>query len=251
VKSLFQRFGRPYRPLEIPDSEPNPLPIVGLALVVFALIQYIAILIPVDLGNKEWEFTVIGRMVDNSLTPILGMALFFYGRTVILPLWRLMGIRILTWMALILAIIYALMIPLTVTDTLRLNNDLKSKILAAENQAKASQAKVREALDGATSMEELEILTNVLNLTPSMAVRKQQMPSDSFIERREWLWETIRFNQNEILNQAFTLYKHDKASLFRDAAKMLLGCLIMSALYAYFFLAYRNVRKKHRIDHEA
>ncbi len=250
MNALFKRLGRNYRPLEIPDSEPNPLPIVGMALVIFSLIQYVGILFPFDLGNVEWEFTVIGRMIDNSLTPILGMALFFFGRTVILPWWRLAGIRVLTWLALILAIVYAALIPLTVTDTLRLNTEMKSKIIAAENESKSSLAKVREALDGATTMEELTILTNVLNLTPSMAVRQEQMPADSFIERREWLWETIRFNQKEMLNQAFAFYKSDKVTLIKDAARMLLGSVIMSGLYAYFFIAYRNVRKKHRQDDE-
>lgn len=247
MKGFFRKLQQVYRPLEIPASEPNPLPIVGAVLVFFSLTQYAYILFPLQPGNIDWEFQVIGQLVDNALTPVLGIALFMYGRTVELPLWRLHGMRILTWLSLILAILYVAIIPLAVADTFRLNTRLNSQMSAAHNQAESQQGKVRNALDNATSMEELQILITVLNLTPSMAQRDREVPDDSFIERRDWLWETIRANQNRMIEEATELYHANKTALFKTAAKIGVGAGFMCLLYLYFFFAFRNVRRQHRL----
>ncbi|MEM9227230.1 MAG: HpsJ family protein, partial [Verrucomicrobiota bacterium] len=244
--AFLRKWTQVYRPVEVPNQEPNPLPLVGVALVIYGLIQFVGILIPFDLGNPEWELTVIGQLVDNALTPLLGMALFFFGRTVELPYWRLIGTRLLGWLSLLLALLYLAILPLAVNDTLRVSRELNNKMHNATQVSEREQTKVREALDSASTMQELDILVTVLNMTPSMAQRREQMPEDSFAERREWLWETIRFNQRIMLDEAFKLFRQDKARLMKDAIRIGIGSVLMILLYGYFFYAFRSARGKHR-----
>ncbi len=245
MKALTERLKKFYRPLEIQETEPNPLPIVGAALVIFALFQYAYIIYPLQPGNADWEFLVIGALVDNAFTPILGIALFLFGVSMEMPLWRLVGARILTWLSLVLALVYILLIPLGINDARRLSNIMNGQMATAENISMSQRQKVNQALDSATSMQELEVLTTVLNLTPSMEQRDKQMPEDSFVARREWLRETIKSNQRRMLKEAKNLFHANKTTLRKDAIKAVFGCAFLAAIYFYFFFAFRSVRKKH------
>ncbi|MGE9293592.1 MAG: HpsJ-like protein, cyanoexosortase A-associated [Puniceicoccales bacterium] len=247
---LTERLKQYYRPLEIQDSTPSPLPIVGAALVIYSIFQYAYIIYPVQAGNFDWEFRVINALVDNAFTPILGIALFLFGSTIEMPLWRLIGSRILTWLSIVLALSFILLIPLAVNDGLRLGRVMSSQMATAENVSRTQLDKVRKALDSATTMQELEVLTTVLNLTPSMEQRDKQMPSDSFVARREWLWETIRSNQKRILENAKDVYTANRITLRKDVTKATFGCAFMGTVFGYFFFAFKNVRKKHRILEE-
>ena len=250
MNSLSQRLKQIYRPLEAPRTDPNPFPIVGAALVIFAIFQYAYILYPMQPGNADWEFRIIGVLVDNAFTPILGIGLFLFGCAVEMPLWRLVGARILTWLSLVLALVYILLVPLGINDGLRLSRTMNTQMATAENVARAQQQKIRQVLDNATNMQELQILTTVLNLTPSMEQRDKQMPEDSFVARREWLWDTIRSNQNRLIDEAKRVYDANRSQLHKDMVKAVFGCTFMAAVYLYFFFAFRSVRKKHLIAEE-
>lgn len=247
MKALTQRLKQFYRPLEIQEGEPNPLPIVGAALVLFGLFQYAYIIYPLQPGSADWEFLTIKALVDNAFTPILGVALFLAGYTIELPLWRLAGSRILTWFSLVMAVIFVLLMPLAVNDALRLSDGMNTRMATAQNISATQQQKVRKALDNATTMEELEMLTTVLSLTPSLEQRARQMPKDSFVDRREWLWETIKSNQKRMLDETKSLFSSNKTTLRKDTIKCVGGSAFVAAVYFYFFFAFRRVRRKYRL----
>ena len=244
---MKQRLKQIYRPLEVPECIPSPLPVVGAALVIYSLFQYAYIIYPMQPGNSDWEFLVIGALVDNAFTPILGIALFLFGGSIEMPLWRLVGSRILTWLSLAFGVIYLLLVPLAVNDAMRIGRYMNAQMATAENISQSQQQKVRKALDSATTMQELEVLTTVLNLTPSMEQRNKQMPDDSFVARREWLWETIRSNQKRMLEETKALYTANRTALRKDMVKAALGSTFFAAVYLYFFFAFKTVRKKFRL----
>lgn len=82
------------------------LRLVGYILLVFSLIDYIAIVIPPRLTDPVWEFQTISRLVDHVWSPVLGLALiFFYTQNNSVSPTEIKMLRFLSWASLFLGLV--------------------------------------------------------------------------------------------------------------------------------------------------
>ncbi|WP_448562031.1 HpsJ family protein [Trichothermofontia sp.] len=55
------------------------LRVIGIMLVLIPIINCLALAIPYDWGNRQWQLNLIPQLVDQGPIPLLGMAFFFIG----------------------------------------------------------------------------------------------------------------------------------------------------------------------------
>lgn len=110
--------------LEVPLEARTPsyliLNLIGYFLVLVSTIDYLNILYPLQLTNPDWEFSVMGQLVEHVLVLLIGLGLiFFRPRGSVLRL-ELRFLAVLRWVVLGLGIIYFLMVPLAIRNSFAL-----------------------------------------------------------------------------------------------------------------------------------
>jgi hypothetical protein len=106
------------------------LPIVGYLLITMTLIDFVNVILPMQLQNPEWELTTLDRLSSHSWSLLMGTGFIltgFFSRS--LKRVRLIEVRLLMvirWGLLLLGILYILALPLVATDTYRLRNQIKT-----------------------------------------------------------------------------------------------------------------------------
>ncbi len=105
------------------------LHVVGYILLFFSVQDYRVILIPPHLTDPVWEFQTIGRLVDHVWSPLLGLALLFlYTKNKLVSSIELTILRFLSGAALILGLLYLLMLPLVINNSLTIYNNTRAQI---------------------------------------------------------------------------------------------------------------------------
>ncbi len=121
----------------IPSQAAQFLKLAGLVLMLFALLNYILLLFPLNLGDVEWRLKFTTQLVNQGILPILGIALMFsaYGFEDILGIskaqpkigWNTLKSRVYL-VSLFLGIIFLLLIPLHITSAVAGSNQAIEKV---------------------------------------------------------------------------------------------------------------------------
>ena len=102
----------------------NLLRFAGYGLLLLALSNFADALIPPRFGQDAgWEFSTLGKLVGTSPVPIIGLILVFYGEaTARSPLGKTI-LKILSWLSLVLSILFIVMLLIGISAAIRINGD--------------------------------------------------------------------------------------------------------------------------------
>lgn len=89
----------------------NRLRLIGYGLLLLWLIDSLHILIPPQLMNPVWELQTIGTFIERVPVPLLGFIFVFWGEYSDRKLLEEFLLKILSWFALILAVIFYVSYP--------------------------------------------------------------------------------------------------------------------------------------------
>lgn len=135
---------------------------IGYGLLLFFGVELGQILIPPRFLDPTWELEAIGAIVERVVVPLLGMALVFfgehYGRR---PLEKIL-LRLISWLAGLLALLFLLMVPLGVVNTLRINAQNQQQLIAQAEQQRAQLQQLQSRVEASTP-ESLQNLMNQLS----------------------------------------------------------------------------------------
>jgi hypothetical protein len=206
------------------------LRLVGYGLITMALIDYISLLIPLQLMNPVWEFQTLGAVIERIPIILLGVVFAFWGeksdRTPIeTPL-----LRCLSWFCLLFAIFLFISFPLSIINGFRIyyNNN------AIVNQQISSRIEVlnqfQAELESAQSIEQIsQVLqkqsNNKVNI-PQTADRKQ-LKTD--------ILKSVTENQYSLKSQATDLRISKRISLLKQGVKWNLGALISACILLFIW----------------
>jgi hypothetical protein len=119
---------------------------LGYGLLVISLIDFIFILIPPEFLNPVWEYKVIGDIIKLIPLPLFSLLLIFVGeRTNRQPIEKL-PLKILSWMTLGIAIFFFLLLPLIITDYVRIDRFNNNQISTENNLQKQKLNATQEQL---------------------------------------------------------------------------------------------------------
>lgn len=124
----------------------------GFALLLLCFIDLLYVLIPPELLNPVWEYQTIGDLVKLVPVPLLALMLIFYGDTAFRSKPERLALKILSWITLVVGIVFLLLIPLTVTDAVRIhgfnNNQISNQVSQQRLQLEATRKQLEKASPG-------------------------------------------------------------------------------------------------------
>jgi predicted PurR-regulated permease PerM len=197
---------------------------VGYGLLIFAIVDWVTILVPVRFMDAGWTFNALGAIIERVAVPLLALALIFMGDTSLRQRWEKLVVKALSWGSLAASIVFLLMIPLILMMTLRLNTQnnaqLNNQITAQMNQIQQLEQRVNNA-----SQQDLNaLLQNVRQGNPNANVNNPQALKDRLVTEAGQL-------KNNVKSQAETARSNQATALYKSAAKWSIGALVSSVLF--------------------
>ena len=199
--------------------------LVGYGLLVFSLFDYLHIVIPPQFTNFVWEFQTIGALVEHVATALLGLAIIFYRPQGYVTELERKLLGCLSWVSLLLGIIYLLMLPLGITDTWRLYRATEAQVSAQISQQIQPLQQLQAKLNQAKTDEQLKQV--LASLTPENRIPEIQQPQ----KVRDTVLTKISQSQQNIKKQAQAVGANQKKALLKDSVKWNLGALIAGSLF--------------------
>jgi len=203
---------------------------IGYGLLILSLLDTIAVLIPANFGNRVWELQTIGAVVERVPVPLLAMTLIFFGEGYDRRSLEDIFLKFLSWICLLLALVFLLMLPLGLFGTIYVNNQNNKQITNQANQQLAQLQQVEERLNKGTP-EDLKNLGTELNRLGVAA--DTQNPQ----ELKTQILSRITPAKERLQAQSAVVQSNQRLGLFKNAIKWLLGALISSVL---FFMLWRG-----------
>ncbi len=215
--------------------------LVGYGLILFAIIDWINILVPVRWMDSAWTFNSIGAVIERVAVPLLALALVFSGETALRQRWEKLAVKFLSWGSLAASAAFLLMIPLLLMLTMRLNVQTNTQVNAQVN-AQMSQLNQVEERVGKATPQDLTTLLQSLN-------RQGNTPANvsSPTALKEQLIGEVNQLRTNVKNQAETVRSNQTTALFKNSAKWTLGALISSVLFFGLWRFSGWARRKRRV----
>ena len=215
--------------------------LLGYGLLIFALLDYIYIVIPPRFTDPNWELQTIGKSVDNVAILLTGLIFVFYRRQGYIRIREQKFLGFLSWVSLLVGLLYLLIIPLGIADTWRIYYANKAQTSAQVSQQSQRLEQVKDKLNQATTDEQLKQL--VASLTPQGRLFKINNPQafkDQFLTK-------ISQNQQSIKIEAENAQKNQVQTLLKNSLKWNLGALTAGVLFIWiWYLSRWTRRKKHQ-----
>ena len=172
------------------------LHLVGYTLLLLALFDFIAILVPPDLTNPYWELQTMGDFVERVPVPLLGFVLVFYRTQGQIGRREASLLRLLSRLALLLGLLYLAMVPLGVLDTQRVYTQEK---IGIQNQA-ASQLESIERVQRqlAQAQSRSQIQTVILNTLLNTPIQEGEIQTQDPQQAKQQVLEQLQQRQQAL-----------------------------------------------------
>lgn len=217
---------------------------LGYGLLLLALLDLGAILIPINLMNPVWEFRSIGAIVERIPVPLIGFVMVFWGEQEYRRPGEKLILKALTWLTLALTLLLVAMIPLCFVNSMRIHNLKVEEINTFKVQRLALVQQLEKKLDQTNSVDEFQgLLSRALNNRPSVALNANQSLPDIKAQIPSLLSPAraaIDRQAKEALKQA----RNEQPGLLKRTIKWSLGALIGAVVGLRIWQSTRWARKK-------
>lgn len=208
---------------------------VGYGLLLFVLCDLIDVIFPLRVMNPVWEFQTIGAIVERVPLPLLGFILIFYGETNFRSKWELGLLKFLSQIALVVGVLFLLLIPLCVSDSIRINNLNNERINTQISQQTSQIQQFEQQLNKATSQDLATLLTRINTQSNSSEIKNTQ-------DLKNRLLTEVDKSERNLKTQVEATRKNRVFSLIKNSVKWSLGALIAGDLFIRIWQATRWAR---------
>ncbi|MDZ7961533.1 MAG: HpsJ family protein [Aulosira sp. DedQUE10] len=203
------------------------LRMLGYGLLLLALFDVVEMFVPPNFMNPGWEFQTFGALVERVPVPLIGLGLIFYGELHSRSKWEFLSLKLISWLTLLLAVVFLLLIPLGIGNTVRLSKQSAAQISNVSKQQVSQAEQVEQRLNQATP----EQIGNVL---------KQQgrsLDGKSPQEVKTQILSEVTKVKSQIKTQAQATESSQRLTLVKNSVKWNLGALVSAALFFSFWKA--------------
>lgn len=202
------------------------LRIVGYGLLLLWLFDIAEVLYPLQLLNAAWSFQVYGQFVERIGVLLISLCFIFFGEHKARTNWELLIAKVLSWLTLVAAIAYFLMIPLGIGNTIRIasQTDREISLQLQENIEQLTQ--LEKEISTYSNPQKLEQFIEIGN----QFIERSDRQNLSISELREEANTQIKRQKNEIKLQAQKARRQRKVHLLKRSLKWNLGALFSSIL---------------------
>jgi len=193
------------------------LKLVGVILILFFLVEFLAFFVSPDFANQQWQLGVITQLVERGVTPLVGFALIYTGFQVRPALsssgtasaenspWQ--NPRFWAFVvASLLGLLFLLLIPLHFSATNQASQQaiegINQQVGQAELQLEQQQTQVKSLVESG----KLDQLIQSNQVPPEQVALLQQLKQDpqALEKRAEQARSRIRTEQNQAQERAKT-----------------------------------------------
>ncbi len=198
---------------------------VGYGLLVLALFDLIATFVPLHLMNPIWQFETMGAIVDRVAIPLLGLVLVFWGEERFRLSIEQKLLRYLRKLCLIVGVLFFLLIPLGLVNTLQIKVLTNARLSEQYNLQNSQITRVEQRLSQVKAQELDNFIQRLAHTFDG------QIPQ---LDREQFL---VKFDKNR--QQMQFLFEEAKASFhltfFKNSIKLNLGALVVGILFIYIW----------------
>lgn len=201
--------------------------LVGYAFLILFALDLAEILIPPQFLNPEWEFQTLGTIVERVAIPFIALILIFHGGNYLRKGWEFVALPSLSWLSLLVGILFLLFVPLGIINTIRIDTLTNKQITKATNQRLEVLKQVETRLKDVQNKQDMQVLISQLNSGNAPVIENDQQ----LTQVKTNLTEFIKNSRNQLNNQAEMARKQGKKSLLKRSVKWNLGALISGILF--------------------
>ena len=206
--------------------------IVGYGLLALAFLDLIETFIGLDVNNALSRFQTIGTLVDRVPVTFIGLLLVFLGGLDERNKWEALLLKFLSWLALVVGILFILLIPVGIGSTMQANNTLTTQI-DTQYKEKLSQANgTEQRLKQAAP----EAVVDVIKRQGGSVEGKTPQ------ELKDKVLSGISQLKTQLKVQADAEKSQQRKALLKKSVKLNLGALLSGALFISLWKGSSRVR---------
>ncbi|NJL81535.1 MAG: hypothetical protein HC874_30235 [Richelia sp. SL_2_1] len=204
---------------------------VGYGLLILALFDVIEMFVPASFMNPNWEFQTFGALVERVAVPLIAFVFIFLAGLNERDKKEIIILKILSWLTLLLGIIYFITVPLGIINTVRIHKQNNQQITVRLNQQKSVIEQVKKGLDGPVTEAQMQQFLARLN-----GGRAPEIKSPEELQQaKQQLSTFINQGESELENQVKVARSNQRLNLLKKSVKWNLGALVAGALFITIF----------------
>ncbi|GAX44771.1 hypothetical protein NIES4075_57900 [Tolypothrix sp. NIES-4075] len=194
---------------------------LGYGLLLLAFFDIVEMFVPPNFMNPAWEFQTFGALVERVPVPLIGLVLVFFGEMNSRSKWEFPILKLLSWLTLLFALLFFLLIPLGVGNTLRLNNQSAAQISTLSKQQISQAEQVEKQLNEATPQQ-------IDNFIKSQG---RSLNGKNPEELKTQVLSKVSQAKKQIKTQAEATQSSRGLTLIKSSVKWNLGALVAGGLF--------------------
>jgi hypothetical protein len=205
--------------------------VIGYVFLILTILDLAETFYPPSIKDPNWLLAVMGLLVERAFAPLIGLVLVFWGSAEFRGPWERQIVRIISWLTLLVSLLYMLLIPLGISSGIRVDKQNNEQIMAQYRQGTAQLNQVRNQLDLASDKDMNGLLESL---------KKQgQFQIGSVEELRTKLPQQLDKSLEILANQALTQKKQQRNKLLKSTTKWGIGALVIATA---FLLSWRSTK---------
>lgn len=198
---------------------------VGYGLLVLALFDLIATLVPIRLTNALWLFETMGAIVERVTIPLLGLVLVFFGEEKFRSSIEQKLLKALRWLCLLVGVLFLLLIPLGLVSTLQVRGIYKVQTNNQFNQQKVQIERIERQLN---QMKDQDLENFIKNQGRTLDGQTPQQAKEQFLTK-------INKDKQQLRLQFEQAVANRYLALIKNSIKWNLGALVAGVLFIYIW----------------
>lgn len=201
---------------------------IGYGLLLLTLLDLIETFIPLNLMDAAWELQTIGTLVERVPVPLIGLGFVFLGEKEKRQRWELPLLRALSWLALLIGVLYLLLFPPGFVNAIRIDQQNRQQISAQVGRRMTQIRQFEERLDEAMTVADLEELLGRFDSRDRSFGADDSQQLDAI---KEQLATSIAQERARITSQAEATRASQRLGLLKRSVKWSIGALVSGVLF--------------------
>ncbi|MEH1780011.1 MAG: HpsJ family protein [Nostoc sp.] len=195
--------------------------LLGYGLLLLAFLDIIDIFVPPSFMNPNWEFQTIGRLVNQVTVPLIGILFVFSGKLAKRAKWEPRILALLSHLTLLVGLLFILLVPLGILNTIRLYNSNIDQFNINYNQKVTQANQVEQQFSQASP-------TDIDNFFKRQG---RSIDGKNPEELKNQVLSELTQAKQQLKRETEANKSSTTLALFKNSMKWNLGALISAALF--------------------
>ena len=201
----------------------------GYCSLLFFLIDFSTIVLPPKFTDPAWELNVYGQVAERVPLLLLAFPLIFLGEYSARAKWEKIGTKIIAWLAIVIAVMFLLAVPLGIVNTFRVQGLRQAELITNVARQNAPAQAVADRLSTAQTDDEVRNVLRLLNPQQQTAIARISQPQ----EIKKQLLTEIGNSINQNQAQSEQAKRRITTTLWKSSVKWTIVSLISGLFLLY------------------